>query len=165
MWGLGRLKMASCYTAKWWGTLLDKTLSNSIVKYTARVPLILFSVEKIEHESSILFFIFFLFPNAYLKNCMACMNNLHTKELLYCQRFFFYRAAGELRSVVYVSKHIVVPYWSTILCILTNVTQKVQVVGGCSTYWTTGVLLEMSIFCVRAVREMRLVSYGSKHTL
>ena len=33
---------------------------------------------------------------------------------------------------------------------------------GCFTYWTTTLLTEMSIFRVRAVRDVWLVSYGSK---
>ena len=34
---------------------------------------------------------------------------------------------------------------------------------GCSTYQTTALQLEMSIFCVRARCEVQLLSYGSKH--
>ena len=46
-----------------------------------------------------------------------------------------------------------------------HVTVKVQVVYGHSTYQTTVLLSEMSIFWVRAVCEIRLVRYGSKHAL
>ena len=30
-----------------------------------------------------------LFLHAQIKNRMAHMNNLHTKQILYCQRFYF----------------------------------------------------------------------------
>ena len=50
------------------------------------------------------------------------------------------------------------------LCALTLITRKLQAVYGHSTYQMTGLLLEMSILCLRAVCEIWLVSYGSKHT-
>ena len=40
---------------------------------------------------------------------------------------------------------------------------KLQVVYRRSTYWMTALLWEMSMFCVRAGCEIRLVSYSSKH--
>ena len=49
-----------------------------------------------------------------------------------------------------------------ILWMLILVTWKPQVVCRCSTYWTTALLSEMSIFCVRAGCEKRMVSYASK---
>ena len=51
------------------------------------------------------------------------------------------------------------------MCLITLITWKLQVVYGCSTYWTTALQLEMSIFCVRTECEIWLVSYGSKHAL
>ena len=53
----------------------------------------------------------------------------------------------------------------TILCVLTLVTRKLQVIYGHSVYQTIALLLEMSIFCVRAVCAIPVVSYGSKHAL
>ena len=50
------------------------------------------------------------------------------------------------------------------LCILTLITRKLQVIYG-RTYRMTGLLLEISIFCVRAEYTNRLASYGSKHSL
>ena len=52
-----------------------------------------------------------------------------------------------------------------ILCILTLITWKLQVVCRRSTYWTTVLLSNMSIFCVRVGREISMVSYASKHAL
>ena len=45
------------------------------------------------------------------------------------------------------------------------VTRKLQEVYGRSTYLTTAILSEMSIFCVRAGCGMRLASYGFKLSL
>ena len=50
-----------------------------------------------------------------------------------------------------------------ILCVLTLVNQKLQVVCGCSTYRMTALLLEMYIFHVRAGCEIWMVSYASKY--
>ena len=52
-----------------------------------------------------------------------------------------------------------------ILCVLTHITWKLQVVDGCSTYQTTVLLLEMSIFLVTAACVVWLVDYGTKHAL
>ena len=48
------------------------------------------------------------------------------------------------------------------LCILTLLTQKLHVVYRHCTYNMTALQLEMSVFCVRAGCEIRLVSYASK---
>ena len=56
-------------------------------------------------------------------------------------------------------------FWYDILCIVTLITLKLQVLYGHCTYWMTPVLLDMSIFCVRAGQEIQLASYGSKHAL
>ena len=50
-----------------------------------------------------------------------------------------------------------------ILCIITLVTLKLHVVCGRSTYRTTALLSEMSIFCVRAGCKIQMMSYGSKN--
>ena len=50
-----------------------------------------------------------------------------------------------------------------IFCVLTLITQKLQVAYGSFTYQMTALLLKMSIFCVRAEYEIWLVSYQSKH--
>ena len=77
---------------------------------------------------------------------------------------FLARAACKLRSVSYGSKHVVDSFLNTILCVLTCTTWKLKVVLH-SVYWMTAVLLEISIFCIRAGCELRLVGYGSKHSL
>ena len=71
-----------------------KSHSESYVKYSSRVPLLLLTVEKLEHENFDLLFVFlpfFLlpFPYAKLKKCMAYTNDLHTKQMLYHQRSSF----------------------------------------------------------------------------
>ena len=50
-----------------------------------------------------------------------------------------------------------------ILCVLTLVTRKLQVVGGRFTSRTIALLSEMYIFCVRAGCEIRMAIYASKH--
>ena len=52
-----------------------------------------------------------------------------------------------------------------ILCVLTLITHKLQVVYGRSTYWMTALLLKMCISCVRAGCKIWLVNYGSKNAL
>ena len=66
---------------------------------------------------------------------------------------------GEL----WIQTCIVTTFRCDILCILTLITRKLKVISGHSTYRTTALLLEVSIFCVRAGFEIQLVSYGSKH--
>ena len=50
------------------------------------------------------------------------------------------------------------------LCVLAVITWKLQVLYGRSMYRKTALLLKMSLFCVRAGCEIRLASYGSKHS-
>ena len=74
------------------------------------------------------------------------------------------RAACKLRLVSYGSKHTSQSLSNITFCVyLTKITRKLQVMHGCSTYQTTALLLEMSIFWVRVACEIKLVSYGSKH--
>ena len=66
---------------------------------------------------------------------------------------------------LWIQARIATSFWYEILCVLTLITQQLQVAYGCSTYWMTTLLLEMSIFCVRAGCKIQLMSYGSKHAL
>ena len=50
-----------------------------------------------------------------------------------------------------------------ILCMLTRISRKLQLICRHSTYQMTAILLEMSIFCVRAGCKIQIVSYASKH--
>ena len=68
---------------------------------------------------------------------------------------------GEL----YIQNRITTTFRYNILCVLTLVTQKLQVLCRRSTYQTTVLLSKMSIFCVRAGWGILLVSYASQHTL
>ena len=56
-------------------------------------------------------------------------------------------------------------FWYDILCVLTFITWKLQVVSGDCTYRMTALLLDITIFCVRPGCEIQLASYGSKHAL
>ena len=115
---------------------------------------------------SLLFF--FLFPHTYLKNSMVYTNNLHTKWLLYYQRFSFsgfeLHARQDWQVMAPNTHHSLFRY--AILCILTCITKKLQAIYmyGRSAYWMTVLLSKMSIFCIRAASEIWLASYGSKHT-
>ena len=67
---------------------------------------------------------------------------------------------------LWIQTCIATTFWCDVLCILALVTRKLQViVCGHSTQRMTALLLEMSIFCVRAGCEIRMASYASKHTL
>ena len=67
---------------------------------------------------------------------------------------------GEL----WLQVHIVVSFQYNILCVLTHLIRKRDVYGH-STDQMIALLSEISIFWVRTVCEMQLVSYGSNHTL
>ena len=60
------------------------------------------------------------------------------------------------------ARHNLSPIWH--LCILTLITRKLLVIYGRCKYWTTALLLKISIFCVKAGFEIWLPSYGSKHS-
>ena len=62
-----------------------------------------------------------------------------------------------------IQTHIATTFWY-ILYVLTLVTRKLQVIRGRSTYRTTALLSEMSIFCVKAGCKIWMASYASKHT-
>ena len=68
---------------------------------------------------------------------------------------------GEL----WIQTHITTSFQYDILCILTLLTWKVQVVYGCCTYQMTPLVFEISIFCIKAGCKIQLVSYASKHAL
>ena len=51
-----------------------------------------------------------------------------------------------------------------ILCIFTCISWKLLVIYGRCTYWTTALLLKMSIFCVETGCKIRFLSYGSQHS-
>ena len=55
------------------------------------------------------------------------------------------------------------PFGYDILCVLTLITRKLQVVCGRFTHQTTSLLSQMYIFCVRAGCEIRMAIYASKH--
>ena len=67
-------------------------------------------------------------------------------------------------SKLWVQARIATTFRYNILCLLALVTRKLQVVCGHSTYQMTALLVEMSIFCVRAGCEIQMASYTSKHT-
>ena len=66
-------------------------------------------------------------------------------------------------SKLWLKTCIAVSFRYTIVCVLTHITQKLQVVYGHPAYRITALLSEMPIFWVRAACEIRLVSYGYKH--
>ena len=74
-------------------------------------------------------------------------------------------AVCKTRSASYDSKHGMQPLQYDIVCVLILITKKLQVICRRSTYRTTALLPEMSIFCVRAGCEIRMVRYASKHAL
>ena len=85
-----------------------KTLRYSNVQYSPRVPLILLTVEKIEGDNFDLFFFFFLsFPlHITQKLCGVYKRSAHQTNALLSDIFLFLvRAACELRSASYGSKH------------------------------------------------------------
>ena len=74
------------------------------------------------------------------------------------------RAVFEVRSMSYEFKHASQPLSNTTFCAyLTFVTQKLQVVHGCSTYQTAALPSEMPIFCVRAGCEIWMTTCASKY--
>ena len=57
--------------------------------------------------------------------------------------------------------HMTVCFLQDVLCVC--ITQKLQVVYGYSSYGTTVLLLDTSIFLVGAACEIQVMGYGSKH--
>ena len=74
---------------------------------------------------------------------------------------FWAGAVGKNRLVSYGSKHALQPLFNWDFCVLILVTQKLQVACGHFTYRMAALLLEMSIFCIRAGCQIQLASYGS----
>ena len=88
-------------------------------------------------------------------------HNCFTIEVIYSLgQSCMWDTIGEL----WTQTHIATTFQYNSLCVLTLVTPKLQVACGHSTYPTTVLLPEMSIFCVRAGCEIWLTSYASKHT-
>ena len=85
--------------------------------------------------------------------------------LLYCRRYLFpslelyVRYHRQLKEPTCIAS----AFGYDILGVLTLVTRKLQVVCGCFTYQTTALLLEMSIFYVRAGCEIQMAIYAFKH--
>ena len=89
-----------------------------------------------------------------------------TTALLSELHIFWDTAAFEIRSVSYGSKHTLQSLFDNdTMYVPTLITPKLQVGYGRSTYWTIGLLSEVSIFWERTVHEIRLARYGSKHAL
>ena len=90
----------------------------------------------------------------YLSNDCSTIGNIY---------FLVYSCIPDTIGELWLQTRITIAFWCDILCALTLITAKLQVVYGRSTYRTTPLLSEMSILCVRAGCEMRLASYVSKH--
>ena len=76
------------------------------------------------------------------------------------------RAVCEIGSMSYGSECPWQPLSKMTFCAyLHPLTQKLLVVYGCSRHRMNPLLFKMSIFCVRAVCKMWMLSYGSKHLL
>ena len=97
------------------------------------------------------------------------MHNSKTKGRT--RMFYLHVHVSNDRVVLYVrySRRVMDPntYRNTlryvVLCVLTLVTRKLQVVCRRSTYRRTALLSQMSIYCVRAGFEIQMASYASKH--
>ena len=74
-----------------------------------------------------------------------------------CMRYMI----GEL----WIQTCIATTFRYNILCVLTRITRKLQVVCRHATYWMTALLSKMFIFFVRAGCEIWMASYVSKHAL
>ena len=69
---------------------------------------------------------------------------------------------GEL----WLQTRITTSFWYDILYVITlNNSKTTGHIYGCTTHQTTALLLKRAIFCVEAGCEIRLTSYGSKHSL
>ena len=115
----------------------------------------------------ILIFCFLSFPQAYLKHCMVYTNDLNTKQLLHYQRCSF----SSLELNVFQDRWVIAPethhnlFQIHHLCVLTYITQKLNVVYGRCTYWMTVPLSDRAIFWVKAACKIHLVRYSSRHAL
>ena len=77
--------------------------------------------------------------------------------------FFCHNCMQAKISELRLQAHITVSFPCTILCILKCTTRKLKVIYESFSYQMTPLLLEISIFLVRAVCKIWLGSYESKH--
>ena len=88
----------------------------------------------------------------------------HQMNVLLSEIFLFLvRAACEPRSTRYGPKRVAVAFLYAILCVIMYTTRKLQAVKDVFTYLTIALLSEIPIPLVRAVCEIQLASYESKH--
>ena len=139
-----------------------KALSHSYVKYSPRVPLVLFTVEKIECEN--FDFVFSLIHN--WKSVLRIWTSYTPNDCTTIRDFPFFGYSFMPAKIeeLWLQTHITVAFLHVILCVITCTTQKLKVTYGHSTYQNTALLSEIFVVWVRAVCEVQLVSYGSIHT-
>ena len=120
-----------------------KTFSWSYVKYSPRVPLLLLTVEKIESENSILFFLFLsFFSIKHNSKAYAVYEQFahQTNPLLLEIFLFLVRATCELLSMSY--------YWR---CLFSVLEVDARYEWRCPPPNTCHSLLPISHFCVYSV--------------
>ena len=88
-----------------------------------------------------------------MRNSKIWNSTYQTTALLSEISIFWVRDVCEIQhctiSKLWIQTHIATSFWYNILCILTLITWKLQVVHGCSTYRMTDILSEMSIFFIK----------------
>ena len=151
-------------TAEWCKTLIDKTVSYPTVKHTSRVPLTPLTFKKIKHDNfdfvlSLLSFFSLMHTSKIIKHV------LHIKQLLYYQRYSFSGLELHLSydwQVTTPNTHHSLS--DTPFCVYLHTwLEKIQVIYKYSTYRTTVLLLEMSIFWVRAVSKLQFELWFQTH--
>ena len=70
----------------------------------------------------------------------------------------------DMISELWIQTRITTTFWYDILCVITLITQKLQVICGFFTYGMTALHSELSIFCVRVGCGIRMAGYASKDT-
>ena len=88
----------------------------------------------------------------YLSNNCSTMGDIYSLG---------YRCMQNMIGELQIQTRIAITFQYGILCALTVVTWKQQVICECSTYQTTALVSEMSIFCVRVGCKIQNVSYTS----
>ena len=146
-----------------------KSHSYSNVKYTPRVSSILLTVEKIEHDNlDFVLFSSFFYPcitqNMYTIN----EESAHEITLLLSEIFLLLSRAAcesELRLLSYVPTMLccVFPILHFV-CTYRHYSRTTDHIRR-STYWMNVLPLEISLFFIRAICEIQLVSDGFKHAL
>ena len=155
-----------------------KILSSSNAKYSPWIPLMLLIVEKIKSENcnSACSFLSFFFLSFFLLSFFfslthnpktlwhVSVNCTPTTALLSEIFLFSVRAACEVRSASYVYKHTSQSLSYTPFVHYYTYNMKLKAAWEHSTSQTIALLLsEKYIFWVRAIWEIQLASYGSKH--